>query len=145
MKTQISIQVKNASIFARPIIFSKAKVNMFIDSADAQPVVLKSRTEPYMVDVTPGEHTVVFTDASAKFKGAIDKMIGAAFGAGLGLGGGGAFGGAFGAKEGAGIMSAITGTGRVHNNQLQCVLKEGDTLKVKVQPKRSGKVSVKIL
>jgi hypothetical protein len=144
MKTQISIQVKNASIFARPIIFSKAKVNMFIDSADAQPVVLKSRKEPYMVDVTPGEHTVVFTDASAKFKGAIDKMIGAAFGAGLGLGSG-AFGGVFGAKEGADIMSAVTGTGRVHNNQLQCVLKEGDTLKVKVQPKRSGKVSVKIL
>lgn len=136
MKTQISIQVKNASIFSRTFIFSKAKVNVFIDDANAKPIVLKARTAPYMVDVAPGEHTVVFTDPSAKFKGTIDKMMGAAFGLA---------GGAIGAKAGADIVSAITGTGRVQDNQLQCSLREGDVLKVMVQPKRSGKVSVKIL
>lgn len=69
MKTQVSIYVKNASIFSRLWsflwfinIFKKMSVNAYIDSKDTPPQRLKARSEPYLIDLAPGSHTIVFAD-----------------------------------------------------------------------------------
>ena len=55
MKTQISIQVKNENWISRCMsiymslgLFVKAKVKMYVDDANAKPIILKARKEPWV-------------------------------------------------------------------------------------------------
>lgn len=148
MKTQISIQVKNENWMSRCMsiymsfgLFVKAKVNMYIDNPDSKPVILKACKKPYIIDIEPGEHVIAFT---AKSKANVDKLIGGAFAGVIGLGGGITRAAAF-AKGGSDFAAGVMGHSRVQDNLLECSLKEGDLLKIQIQPKRNGAVKIKLL
>lgn len=148
MKTQISIQVKNENIISRMqsstllSLFKKRTVKVYVDGA-TEALELKARKEPYVLDMEPGQHLLLFEAKARKNYGAM--MMAGAFGAGLGLGGGGMYEAASFAKGAMDIVSAVDGSNRVKDNQLQCTLREGDILKVCIQPKRNGVVKVKLL
>lgn len=150
MKTQISIEVKNENWMSRCMsiymslgLFVKAKVNMYVDDTSAQPVILKARKEPYLIEVEPGEHRIAFT---AKSKANVDKLLAGAAGGifGMGLGGNAFHTTAF-AREGVDFVSGLMGHNKVQDNLLECSLREGDLLKIRIQPKRNGAVKIKIL
>ncbi len=143
MQTQISIKVKNENVISRCMsiwmslgLFVKAKVKMYVDSENATPIVLKARKEPYVIDITPGNHVIVFT---AKNRSKTDKLIGNAVGGIFGMAGGSA---TFGASVGGDFASAITGGNRIQDNRVDCYLKEGDILKIQIKPKRNGAVKI---
>lgn len=150
MKTQISIQVKNENWMSRCMsiyttfgLFVKAKVNMYIDNPDSKPVILKACKKPYIIDIEPGEHVIAFT---AKSKANVDKLIGGAVVGAIGLGvGGGITSAAAFAKGGSDFVAGVMGHSRVQDNLLECSLKEGDLLKIQIQPKRNGVVKIKLL
>ena len=148
MRTQISIQVKNENWISRCMsiymslgLFVKAKVNMYIDDAECKPIVLKARKEPYLIDIDPGEHAIAFT---AKSKATVDKLIGGAVLGTIGMGGGG-YTALTAAQAGADFASGLMGHSRVQDNLLECSLREGDLLKISIQPKRNGVVKIKVL
>ena len=149
MKTQISIQVKNENWISRCMsiymslgLFVKEKVKVYVDDANAEPLILKARKEPYVVDVEPGEHMLVF---EAKGKAGADKFFAGAIGTMIGMGSGN-LGTTMAAAQGASdFVTAFQGHNKIKDNQLVCVLKEGDILKIRVQPKRNGVVKIKEL
>lgn len=148
MKTQISIQVKNENWMSRCMsiymtlgLFVKAKVQMYIDSAESEAIKLKARKEPYVIDLAPGQHVIKF---KAKSRKKADKLVGGAIMGAFGLGAG-AYGGAMGAEIGADIASGLMGHTRVQDSSIACDLKEGDLLKIQIKPKRNGAVKIKVL
>lgn len=149
MKTQISIQVNNENWLSRCMsiymsfgLFVKAKVKVYIDSANVKPLVLKARKEPYILDLEPGEHMLVF---EAKGKADADKFFAGAVGAMIGMGSGN-LGTTIAAAQGASdFANAFQGHNTVKDNQLVCTLHEGDMLKISIQPKRNGVVKIKVL
>ena len=69
MKTQVSILVRNASLYARAKtlfwfvnIFKKLPVNVWIDedpeTAKNPTMVLKASEKPYEIDLAPGHHVL---------------------------------------------------------------------------------------
>ncbi len=145
MKTQVSILVKNESLFSRFMsflwfinIFKKMSVNVFIDSEDNMQT-LKASKEPYLIDLEPGEHQLLFTDPRAKSKARMKAVTGAFLGATAS----GAFGGSF--LDGAvmGYDGAYDGT--VRNGVIAFTLNEGDVLKLWCKPKSNGSVKVKVI
>lgn len=146
MKTQISILVKNESLLSRFMsflwfinIFKRMPVNVWIDDGEAAPTVLKASKTPYLIDVEPGYHQILFTDPRAKNKQAFGAVTGAFVGGAFGLAAGD---GLFGAAAGA---DAFAGGSTVRDNVVECTLNEGDVLKLSAKPKRNGSVKVKIL
>jgi len=149
MKTQISIQVKNENWISRCMsiymslgLFVKAKVNMYIDDAKSEPIILKARKEPYLIEIEPGEHAIAFT---AKSKANVDKLIGGAMLGAIGMGLGNGVTALASAKGGADFASGLMGHSRVQDSLLECGLREGDLLKIRIQPKRNGAVKIKVL
>lgn len=145
MKTQISILVKNESIFSRFMsflwfinIFKKMPVNVWIDDDTTAPKVLKANSEPYVFDVTPGYHAVLVTDPRAGSKKAFNAVTGAFVGGAMGMAGGSTLAGM---AAGAEAFSGST----VRDGVVECTLTEGDVLKISVQPKNNGSVKIKIL
>lgn len=145
MQTQVSILVKNESLFSRFFsilwfinIFKKMSVEAYLDSENNK-MVLKARNEPYLIDVTPGQHQLLFSDpragSKAVFKGLTGAFLGAAF---AGAAGGSMIGGAS-----IGYEDASGGT--VKDNVVSFTLVDGDLLKLSVKPKHNGSVKVKIL
>lgn len=149
MKTQISIQVKNENWISRCMsiymslgLFVKAKVNVYVDRADVEPLILKARKEPYVLDLEAGEHMLVF---ETKGKAKADKFFAGAVGTMLGMGSG-HLGATIAAAQGASdFITAFQGHDTIKDNQLICTLREGDVLKISVKPKRNGVVKIKTL
>lgn len=149
MKTQISIQVNNENWLSRCMsiymtlgLFVKAKVKVYVDSANVEPLVLKARKEPYVLDLEPGEHMLVF---ETKGKAGADKFFAGAVGAMVGMGSGN-LGTTMAAAQGASdFVTAFQGHNTVKDNQLVCTLREGDVLKISIKPKRNGVVKIKTL
>lgn len=146
MKTQISILVKNENIISRFFsllwivnIFKKMPVDIIIDDPSAAPQRLKASREPYLIDLAPGSHQILFTDPRAAGKAAFKAVTGAFMGAAIS----GAAGGSFtaGAVLGADSVSGNS----VKNGVLSFNLREGDILRVSAKPKRNGSVKIKIL
>ena len=146
MKTQVAIYVKNEGILSRFMsfmwfvnIFKKMSVDIVIDDANAKPQRLKASKEPYVFDLEPGEHAILFTDPRAAGKKAFKAVTGAIIGASFS----GAAGGSFISGAADGYHDAYDGT--VRNGVAQFTLQEGDLLKLSAKPKRNGSVKVKIL
>lgn len=145
METGVSILVKNESLLSRFFsllwiinIFKKMSVNVYIDSEDDM-VTLKADKEPYIIDLDPGEHTLVFEDPRAGGKSAFRAITGGFLGLAFGL-----------AAGGSGIDEAISwgsdaGDGAVQNGVVQFELYEGDMLELSAKPTRKGGVKVKFL
>lgn len=87
MKTQVSILVKNESLYSRCMsflwfinIFKKMSVQVWIDqdpeTARTPTKTLKASKEPYEIDLEPGPHTLYFTDPRAGSKAAFRKFTG---------------------------------------------------------------------
>ena len=149
MKTQISIQVKNENWLSRCNsllgfygILKKSKIKVYVDNANVEPLVLKARKEPYVLDLEPGEHILVF---ETKGRAGYDKFIAGTVGAMIGMGSGN-LGTTIAAAQGASdFAAAFQGHNTVKDNQLICTLCEGDLLKISIQPKRNGIVKIKTL
>ena len=150
MKTQVSILVRNASLYARAKtlfwfvnIFKKLPVNVWIDedpeTVEAPTMVLKASDKPYMIDLAPGHHVLYFTDPKASEKRFTNAVTGALLGATLlGAGGGSMLaGGAIGAD--------LANENSVGVGYASFELKEGDVFKLSVRPNRNGKINVKQL
>ena len=147
MNGQISITVKNASIFYRFYtflwfinIFRKMSVDAYIDSPNAKPQRLKARKEPYLIDLAPGAHMIVFADPTAGEKRLNRYLSGAFAGFSLGLVGG--MQSAF--DLGSSMGDAFAGN-RAQDNTAQFFLQEGEVVKLQVQPKMNGSVNIQYL
>ena len=145
MKTQISILVKNESLLSRFMsflwfinIFKKMSVNVWIDDDSGKPHVLTAREKPYVVNVAPGHHDLLFTDPRAKSKQAFKMATGAFAGFAFGLGAGA---GMAGAAAGADLFSGA----QIRDGVVSCNLNEGDRLNIMVKPKHNGSIKIKIL
>lgn len=145
MKTQLSVLVKNESIVSRFFslmwiinIFKKMPVDMYIDS-ETNVQRLKSSSTPYLIDMEPGQHEILFKDPRAGGKALFNAAVGATLGAAVGAAGGGSFLG------GAAIGGSAAMDNTVRNGVLSCTLNDGDVLCISAQPKRNGSVKVKIL
>lgn len=140
MKTQISIQVNNENWLSRCMsiymtlgLFVKAKVKVYVDSANVEPLVLKARKEPYVLDLEPGEHMLVF---ETKGKAGADKFFAGAVGAMIGMGSGN-LGTTMAAAQGASdFVTAFEGHNKIKDNQLVCTLREGDIVRYSKNAKR---------
>ena len=149
MKTQISIQVNNENWLSRCNsllgffgIFQKAKVDVYVDNTNVKPLVLKARKEPYVLDIEPGEHVLVF---GTKGRAGYDKFIAGSVGAMIGMGSGNLSTTIAAAQGASDFAAAFQGHNTVKDNQLICTLREGDLLKISIQPKRNGIVKIKTL
>jgi hypothetical protein len=145
MQTQVSIQVKNESIVSRFFsimwfinIFKKMSVDAHIDS-EGNVQTLKASKEPYLIDLEPGAHQILFTDPRAAGKKAFKAVTGAFMGAAVG----GAFGGSM--LEGAAWGADGASGGAVKNGIVSFTLRDGDVLRLSAKPKHNGSVKVKIL
>lgn len=143
MQTQVSILVKNESIVSRFFsflwfinIFKKMPVDVYIDSENNKQT-LKARREPYVFDLEPGQHIIVFADPRAKSKAAFGAVTGALLGGTFNMAAGGSFFG--------GAADAYSFDGTVRNGCIDFTLQEGDLLKLSAKPKRNGSVKVKKL
>ena len=148
MKTQVSILVKNSTLFSRAMtfwwfinFFKKMPVNVWVDE-DPEKVkkptmVLKASKTPYEIDLEPGAHVLYFKDPKAGQKQFSRAMTGAILGAAAAGAGGGSMlaGGAMGAD---GARSNSVGVGYA-----SFVLKDGDIFRISVRPNRKGDVKVK--
>ena len=94
MKTQVSILVRNASLYARAKtlfwfvnIFKKLPVNVWIDedpeTAKNPTMVLKASEKPYEIDLAPGHHVLYFSDPKAGEKRFTNAVTGAFLGEAL--------------------------------------------------------------
>ena len=150
MKTQLSILVKNESLFSRFFsllwfinIFKKMPVEYSMDEGTFPGTTLTASNKPYLIDVTPGAHRIYFKDPRAASKKGFRKFCGAIVGAVFGFAAGNAstmfLGGAAGADSAGSTMSDV------NISYLDFTVQDGDILKISVQPKGSGKVKVKVL
>ena len=145
MRTQVSILVKNESLFTRFFsflwfvnIFKKMPIEIYIDSMEEK-MVLKASNEPYLIDIEPGKHEILFVDPRAGSKAVMKGLTGAILGVGFMGGAGGSFiGGAV-----MGYESASNTT--VKNNVASFEIKEGDLMKFSAKPKHNGSVKIKLL
>ena len=145
MKTQVSILVKNESLFTRFFsflwfinIFKKMPIEIYIDSMEDK-MVLKASNEPYLIDVEPGQHEILFVDPRAGSKAVMKGLTGAILGASVMGGAGGSFiGGAVMGYESASNTS-------IKNNVVSFTLNEGDVIKLSAKPKHNGNVKIKVL
>lgn len=142
MKTQLSILVKNESLFSRFYsflwfinIFKKMSVVVCIDGDQANAKTLKASKEPYLIDVTPGQHQILITDPRAGNKQAFKAFSGAVVGSIFSIATDGVIDSSDFASEGSTIRDGV----------VQCVLNEGDVLRISAKPKHNGSVKVKIL
>ena len=144
MKTQISVLVKNEALLSRAYsffwfinLFKKMDVDMHIDSEN-NVKRLKASKEPYLIDVEPGAHVILFTDPRAASKQRMRKVTGGFIGATISGASGGSFlaGGAIGADS--------VGTS-IKEDVVECSLNPGDTLKLEVKPRSKGGVKVKMV
>lgn len=140
MKTQLSILVKKETLMARMqsflwfiTIFKKTGVEISIDGGPSQ--LLAASKEPYLFDVTPGCHEVTFVDPRAGGKQAYSKFTNLFLGFIFSVSTDGAIG----------MSDFDNGGATVRDGYLQCVLNEGDLLKVSARGDRKGGVKVKIL
>ena len=144
MKTQVTVLVKNATLYSRLTgsllwfidIFRKMPVNLSIDGAE--PVRLKASKTPYVFDVTPGVHQFVFTDPKAKGKRRNKALVGAILGASLeGAAGGSMVGG------GIDAFNSVNNSGTNYENVANITIDEGAVLEFWCRPTRKGSVKVK--
>lgn len=145
MKTQVSILIKNESLFSRAWtlwwfinIFKKMPMDVYIDSENNKQTLIAS-DEPYLIDLEPGEHEILFVDPKAKQKKFNSALVGATFG----FAAAGVTGGSVLAGTSMGYNAAYDGT--VRNGAVRFTLNEGDTLKLQAQAKHNGSVKVKVL
>ena len=148
MKTQLSVLVKNESLYSRCFsflwfinIFRKMSVNVWIDQ-DPDVVknptrVLKASNDPYEIDLVPGPHTVYFSDPRAASKARFRVVTGAFVGASFAAGAGGSMlaGASVGADMGAGNSVGV--------GYASFFLQDGDIFKISAKPTRKGGVKVK--
>lgn len=142
MKTQISILVKKETLMSRMqsflwfiTIFKKTAVSVCVDGDTANTMLLPARKEPYLIDVTPGTHEVVFSDPRAAGKHAYNKFTNLFLGWIFALSTDGAIG----------VSDFDNGGNTIRDGYLQCNLVEGDLLKVSARGTYKGGVKVKIL
>lgn len=147
MNGQVSITVKNASIFSRFYtflwfinIFRKMSVDAYIDSPNAKPQRLKARKEPYLIDLAPGAHMIVFTDPMAGEKRLNRYFDGFITGTALTLAGGVQTA----VEVGSSLGDAFAGN-RAQGNTAQFFIQEGAVVKLQVQPKMNGSVNIQYL
>lgn len=152
MKTQISILVKNESLLSRFYtlfwfinIFKKMSVEVFIDSTSSK-MVLKAQKDPYLIDVTPGQHQLMFADPRADNKAKYDSFTKGFYGATFGAFVSGVSGGSVvdGAVSGFDQWKGV-GKSLVRDGFVSVTLNDGDVLKLSAQPKRNGSVMVTVL
>lgn len=111
---------------------------MVLDDPNAQPTRMKARKEPYVIDVEPGGHAMLFTDPRAGGKAAFKAVTGAFLGAAVaGAGGGSMLSGA--------VIGAGTGKSDLKHGYLEFNVNEGDILKISVKPLRNGNVKIKLI
>lgn len=142
MKTQISILVKNDTIYSRLMtvlwfvnIFRKMSVNVQIDDGEVQK--LKASKEPYVFDVEPGVHTITFTDPKSGSKAMTRAMTGAILGAAAGGAGGGSM------FAGAAVGAEMAKGNQIREGAAQVTLNEGDVFELWCRNTRKGGVKVK--
>ena len=151
MKTQVSIFVEGGSLTDKIVDFGNRGIRSFFSPAeppaveiridDKAAIKLEARTEPYLIDVEPGQHRIQFTDSAKAGKGMLKEVfrLSLAICSGiLSLVWGGSAGGFS-------DVMAVTGGKKVEDNVASLVLKEGDLVKLSCKPTSGGKVKVKIL
>lgn len=142
MKTQISVLVKDETIFSKAMttfwfvnIFQKAKMLVCIDGCEHK---LKASKRPYTFDVEPGTHSVEFRDPKEGQKRFTWKLTGLFVSLGFGLGASNSFGDF--------QMNMIEGEQlfrmSLKENGVECTLQDGDILKLSC--KSNGRASVKV-
>ena len=140
MKTQISILVKNESLYAKcksflwfVNIFQKSKMIVMIDGKEN---ILKASKTPYVFDVTPGYHSIQFKDKREGSKRSFDKFTKGFTGFAIGLGGG--------ASTAMDMAATFTSSGiNIQDNLVEIQLQDGDILKLSCKADRKGRVKVK--
>lgn len=142
MKTQISVLVKNESVFSKAMTllwfinnFKKSRVNLILDGTTH---TLKASKQMHTFDVAPGSHTLEFLDPKAGQKNFQRKMTGALVGGSLGL----ATGSGLGGLEGAAVGTKV-GEAAIQENIVNCTLAEGDHFKVSCKANRKGGIKIK--
>lgn len=142
MKTQLSILVKNETFYTRFFggglwfinIFKKLPLDVVLDGNKQR---LKAAAEPYVFDVTPGEHSLQVIDPRARTKKRDKALTGAIFGAA-----------AVGAAGGPMTLGAALGASGIRAGQdglAELYIEEGATLKISCQATRNGDVNIKQL
>lgn len=151
MKTQISILVKKETFFAACFTFHpiwdkspRSFINVWIDSEDSEPLELVPRKEPYLIDVEPGVHELLFKDGKKKVSFGKVVKVGLSVGLGaLAMGATGSFGSAV---DTAASVALGSSDRKIEDNYAAFELKEGDVFKISCQVKNtSGAVKVKAL
>lgn len=147
MNGQVSITVKNASVFSRfwtflwfINIFRQMSVDAYIDNPKAKPQRLKARKEPYLIDLTPGAHMIVFVDPTAGEKRLNRYLSGAFAGFGLGM-----VGGLQTAVDAGSSLGDVFAGKHAQDSIAQFSLQEGEVVKLQVQPKMNGSVNIQYL
>lgn len=140
MQTQLSITVKNEFFLYKLFVFTwfiqifkKSKIFVWIDGEKR---ILTASEDPYVFDLTPGAHEIIFSDYLEKAKGRLWKLVFGFIGSAFGLAAGGReaiAGGLIGAKAGEISKKA---------NVLNVTLNEGDMLNLVCQTKMGSKVKV---
>jgi hypothetical protein len=144
MKTQVHLYVKNESFWTRFSggglwfinIFRKLPVDVAIDG---NKVRYKPQNEPYVIDVTPGEHVIEGRDPRAATKKANKALTGAIFGAS-----------AMGAGGGSMLLGAMMGADAASSNVTKvglCGVKlnDGDIIKLSCRANKKGAIVFKQL
>lgn len=152
MKTTITVFVKNEGFMTRAWsflwfinIFKKFPVKAVADFPINQPEgLLMPSDQPYVFEVEPGEHAMIFTDPRAKSKKAYNKVAGAFIGSTVGL--------SMGMDLTSMIAGGMIGTDLVKDmtpdmakGTMKVELKDGDNLQISVQAKNNGLVKIKVL
>lgn len=150
MKTQISVLVKgetfmgkaNSNRFLGPFaLLTKSKMIMVLDGNEHE---LTESKEPYVFDVTPGQHQIQFTDpkkGNKEFAKSIDKAAAGALGFIIGAGSGNVAAGSVLAED---FASLVPGR-EIEGGFANIILNEGDILKLSCQGTSSGVPKVKVL
>lgn len=149
MKTQLSVRVKKESLFSksfgRPYLgplafFKKTSIIISIDGVQQE---LTQQKEPYLIDVTPGIHTLEFIDPQLKWKEfevKSGKVIYGILGFILGVGMGGGTVGGMALSDSFAQTTEYFFAGE--NGLLQVNIQEGDTIRLKCKAKMNGTVRV---
>ena len=141
MKTQLSVLVKNESLYSRCFsflwfinIFRKMSVNVWIDQ---DPDVVKNPTRVLKASNDPYEIDLYFSDPRAASKARFRAVTGAFVGASFAAGAGGSMlaGASVGADMGAGNSVGV--------GYASFFLQDGDIFKISAKPTRKGGVKVK--
>lgn len=151
MKTQISILVKKegfltSSFTVHPIWDRSPRsfVKVWIDSENSEPLELVPRKEPYLIDVEPGVHELLFKDGAKKMS--LGKTVKASLAIGLGAFAFGATGRLGSAVDMATTIALGSSGKKIEDGYAAFELKEGDVFKLSCQVKdTNGTVRVEAL